>query len=201
MIIDMQNYMTSPKYSGKWSASGSDDYYYHRFVNTVLPNIQKRISKCRSFDSKIISLRITSAKRDLSDVPGITRKRLAGELVDCEGKGYYLYHDEEASQIDERIGYTKDDIIICKTSSGAFNCSNIEHVLLENNIASIIFTGGLTEACVSSTLRAAFDKGYLCILPEDACISSKKINHEVEVDIIQNYFAWVTNTEELLNMF
>jgi nicotinamidase-related amidase len=95
MIIDMQNYMTSPCYSGKWSASGSDDYYYHRLENIVLPNIQKLISKCRSLGIKIILLRIASTKRDLSDVPGITRKRLADELYDREGKGYHLYHDEK----------------------------------------------------------------------------------------------------------
>ncbi len=200
MVIDMQNYMTNARYSGKWSAAGSDNYYYNRLENIVLPNIGKLLSKFRNLNLKVIYLRIASARRDLSDVPGLTRKRLSNDLHDCKGKSYHLYHDEKASQIDERIKPRNEDIVISKTSSGAFNCSEIESVLRQHKISSIIFTGGLTEACVSSTLRAAFDKGYLCILAEDACVSSKIINHDVESDIIRSYFGWVTSTEELLSL-
>jgi len=52
------------------------------------------------------------------------------------------------------------------------------------NISRIIFTGGLTDACVSSTVRQAWDRGYLCTVAEDACIASNKDDHDAEIKIL-----------------
>jgi nicotinamidase-related amidase len=39
LVIDVQNYITLPEYSGVWTASEGDSYYYSRASGTVLPNI------------------------------------------------------------------------------------------------------------------------------------------------------------------
>ena len=43
IIIDIQNYITNKKYSGKYSSSNNEDYYL-RIERIVLPNIKEVIN-------------------------------------------------------------------------------------------------------------------------------------------------------------
>lgn len=199
MVIDMQNYMTDHLYTGKWSSRGSEDYYYNRTEKTVIPNIVKLIDFFRKKDLKVIYTRITSTNKSFADVPSTAKKNLVDEEnIDTNGKKWTLYVEDNASFIEERLKPSPDDIVIFKGGSGAFCSSELDLILRSNNISRLIFTGGLTDACVSSTLRQAWDRGYLCIAAEDACIASCKEDHDAEIRILGKYYAWVAATDELL---
>ena len=183
----------------RWSADGGDDYYFSRLEKVCLPGIERLIDGFRRRQSRIIYLRIAYSDPHLADVPaGVARKRLTEELIDAKGNGFSLHEDDPASMIDGRIAPQEGDIVIRKASSGAFSTSTIDLTLRSNNISSLVFVGGITEGCVSSTLREAFDRGYLCTLVEDCCISSREKNHTACVEILENYFAWVVSSEGLL---
>jgi len=199
LVIDMQNYITDRKYSGKWSSRDSEEYYYERSVNVVIPNIEKIISFFRKQDLSIIYTRIASRSESFADVPPTAKKNLVDEEnIDADGKRWTLYEEDEASFLDHRIKPRPRDIVVLKGGSGTFCSSELDLILRSNNISRLVFTGGLTDACVSSTLRQAWDRGYLCTIPEDACIASCKEDHEAEIRILGKYYAWVTSTEELL---
>jgi ureidoacrylate peracid hydrolase len=201
VIVDMQNYMTDRAYTSRWSADGGDDYYFTRLEQVCLPSIQKLLVGFRERGSQIVYLRIAYSDPRLADVPaGVSRKRLAEELIDATGKPFSLHEDDPASQIDPRIAPQPGDTVIRKASSGAFSTSTIDLTLRSSGISSLVFVGGITEGCVSSTLREAFDRGYLCTLVEDGCISSREENHNACVAILDNYFAWVVQSDELLSV-
>ena len=120
------------------------------------------------------------------------------ENIDADGNRWTLYVDDKASLIEKRLEPSQEDIVVYKGGSGAFCSSELDLILRSNNISRLIFTGGLTDACVSSSLRQAWDRGYLCTIPEDACISSCKEDHEAEIRILGKYYAWVAATDELL---
>ncbi|WP_144394531.1 cysteine hydrolase family protein [Pleionea sediminis] len=64
--------------------------------------------------------------------------------------------------------YVDDEIIINKTASGLFSCTNI-HCLLNNlAITELYIVGVYTNECVSSAVRAASDLGYEVHLISDA---------------------------------
>jgi nicotinamidase-related amidase len=199
ILIDVQNYITNKKYSGKWSSNSQDDYYYNRITKIVLPNIGKIIKKFRNLKLKIVYTRIASMNKNLSDVPGIGRKVLAEELMDAESNQYQLYYTEYAAMIDSKITPEKEDIVIIKSSSGAFCSSNMDLILRSNNISRLIFVGGLTDACVSSSVREAYDRGYLCTVIEDACIAPSKEDHSAALKSLDKYYAWVISTENLIS--
>ena len=199
LIIDMQNYMIDHLYTGKWSSRGSGDYYYARAENIVIPNIIKLIDFFRKNDLKIIYTRITSMHKNFDDVPSTAKKNLVDEdNIDINGSRWTLYIEDNASFIEQRLKPGPDDIVIFKGGSGAFCSSEMDLILRSNNISRLIFTGGLTDACVSSTLRQAWDRGYLCTIPEDACLASCKEDHDAEIRILGKYYAWVTYTDEVL---
>jgi nicotinamidase-related amidase len=199
MVIDMQNYMIDDIYAGKWSSRDSTDYYYKRAEKKVIPNTVKLIDYFRKKDLKVIYTRITSTNSSFADVPSTAKKNLVDEdNIDKNGKRWTLYSKDRASFIEKRLKPSPDDIVLFKGGSGAFCSSEMDLVLRSNNISRLIFTGGLTDACVSSTLRQAWDRGYLCTIAEDACIASCREDHDAEIRILGKYYAWVTSTVELL---
>jgi nicotinamidase-related amidase len=197
VVIDMQNYITKKKYSGKWSSGGQDNYYYNRINNKVLPNVKKIINFFRNEDVKIVYTRIASTNTKLLDVPGIGRKVLYNELEDIEGNKYHLNSKEYASRVDNEIIPKEGDMVVLKSSSGAFCSSNIDLILKANNISRLIFVGGMTDACVSSSVRQAYDRGYLPIVVEDGCIAATEDDHLSALKSIKKYYAWVTTTKDL----
>ena len=44
----------------------------------------------------------------------------------------------------------------------------------------------------------AWDRGYLCTIAEDACIASCKQDHDAEIRILGKYYAWVSDTSEII---
>ena len=95
------------------------------------------------------------------------------------GNQYHLLHDEEKSRIDERITPGPGNLVVAKTASGAFCSSELDLVLRSNGISRLVFTGRLTDACIASSVRQAYDRGYLCCVVEDACIASSAEDHKV----------------------
>ena len=65
-------------------------------------------------------------------------------------------------------------------------------------ISSLVFTGGITDACLSSSVRGAYDRGYLCTVVEDACISDIERDHLSAIRLLEKHYAWVTDTETVL---
>jgi nicotinamidase-related amidase len=198
MIIDVQNYITLPRYSGVWTAGGGDAYYYPRLSGTVLPNLQRLIRGFRALGRPVVYTRIAALNANLLDVPGLSRKVLAEETRDVQGEQYHLHSKEHASRIDERIAPEERDIVICKTASGAFCSAEADSILRNNGLSRLVFAGGLTDACVASSVREGFDRGYLCTVAEDACIAASPEDHEAALRSLRKYYAWVTDTDEIL---
>jgi nicotinamidase-related amidase len=198
LIIDVQNYITMEKYGGVWTSGDRKAYYYHRCNGIVVPNLKRIIQYFRKNRVRVVYTRIASLDKNLSDVPGISRKVLARELFDVDGNMYHLRADEQASMIDERIGPRGEDIVITKTASGTFCSSTIDLILRNNGISRLIIGGGLTDACVSSSAREAYDRGYLCTVVEDACITSSEEDHHAALRSLSKFYTWVTTTNDLL---
>ena len=65
-------------------------------------------------------------------------------------------------------------------------------------ISNLVFSGGYTDACIDSTVREAIDRGYLCMVAEDACISNIEEDHSATLRILDKYLTWVTKTGNIL---
>ncbi len=200
MVVDVQNYITLPQYSGVWTAGGGDAYYYPRLSELVLPNLKRLLRSFRALGRPVVYTRIAALNANLLDVPGLSRKVLAEETRDVEGRPYHLHVEEHASRIDERIAPQRQDIVICKTASGAFCSADTDSILRNNGVSRLVFAGGLTDACLASSVREGFDRGYLCTVAEDACIAASAEDHQAALRSLRKFYAWVTDTAEILDV-
>jgi ureidoacrylate peracid hydrolase len=68
----------------------------------------------------------------------------------------------------EEIASAEDEMIFRKTSSSVFVSTNIDYVLRNLGVRSLIVAAMMTDQCVESAVRDACDLGYLVTLVTDA---------------------------------
>jgi len=75
---------------------------------------------------------------------------------------------------------TGDEVVITKHYPNSFRDTNLENHLSKMGVETIVFCGMMSHMCVDATVRAAFDKGYDCMVAHDACAAKSIIFGEVE---------------------
>src|SRR5260370_29780140 len=65
--------------------------------------------------------------------------------------------------------------------------TNIDYVLRNLEVRSLIVAGMMTDQCVESAVRDACDLGYLVTLVTDACVTDSAERHEQSLLGIRGY--------------
>ncbi len=107
---------------------------------------------------------------DLSDCPQskLNRGLPSLRIGDPGAMGRILIEGEIGSDFVEELTPLPGDIVIVKPGKGAFYSTRLASVLADKGITHLLIGGVTTEVCVQSTMREANDRGYECLLVEDA---------------------------------
>ena len=74
----------------------------------------------------------------------------------------------DAADVVDEIYPAKGDIVIDKDLFDAFQGTNLDLLLKANGIQTVLVTGTVTQICVDSTGKGAFNHGYNSVLISDA---------------------------------
>lgn len=85
--------------------------------------------------------------------------------------GRILVRGEAGHDIIPELYPTFGEPIIDKPGKGAFYETDLQLILQNHAIKTLIVCGVTTEVCVTTTVREANDRGYECIIPAD-CVGS-----------------------------
>ncbi|NYG34631.1 cysteine hydrolase [Sphaerotilus montanus] len=107
---------------------------------------------------------------DLSDCPPAKRLRGAPGLRigDAGPMGRLLLQGEPGHAIIPELAPVDGELVLDKPGKGAFYGTDLQARLAERGITHLVFTGVTNEVCVQTTMREANDRGYDCVLIEDA---------------------------------
>ena len=163
LVIDMQRDFIEP--GGFGEALGNDVAP----LAAIVPTIRRLLDAFRAHHLPIIHTKEAHCP-DLSDCP--PAKRLRGHaslrIGDPGPMGRILIAGEPGNDIVPELAPLDHETVIEKPGKGAFYRTRLEEILMERGITHLIIAGVTTEVCVQTTMREANDRGYECLLVEDA---------------------------------
>lgn len=96
-------------------------------------------------------------------------KRIGEVMV--QGMGRLLVDGSPGNEFVDAVKPADGEIVVTKPGKGAFFLTGLNEILRENGVSHLIFCGVTTEVCVQTSMREANDRGYECVLVEDATAS------------------------------
>jgi len=75
--------------------------------------------------------------------------------------------------------------------------TNLEQILKNHHVSSLVITGVLTHLCCETTARDAFMRNYDVFFVTDATASDEKRFHEASLATLSDGFATLTTTKEV----
>lgn len=163
IVIDMQRDFAEP---GGFGASLGNDVSR---IQTIVPAVKRLIEGFRAAGLPVIHT-MECHRPDLSDLPPAKRDRggPALRIGDRGPMGRILIAGEPGTAILGELAPLPGEIVIEKPGKGAFYGTRLDQELKRLGIRQLVFAGVTTEVCVQTTMREANDRGYECLLAEDA---------------------------------
>ncbi len=194
LVIDMQ-YATGARDGAlgrRLAAQGSNaaGYRFERIETKVVPNTRRLIDRFHAIGARVVYVTIGARRADAADAPAHMRK-LFRELENYAGSREH--------EIIEALAPGPDDIVINKTTIGAFASTGIDALLRALGTDQLYMVGVSTNMCVETTAREAADRGYQVTLVEDACGTTLAAMHEATMINFQRLFGRVRSTDEALS--
>src|ERR1044071_5406629 len=193
VIIDMQRDFLEP--GGFGSALGNDV----SLLGAAVEPLQRGLGVARGVGMTVIHTR-EGPRPDMTASPPAKFPR--GEFIGTESpKGRILIRGEYGHDIVDELAPAPGEVVLDKPGKGSFYATDLELMLRNRGITSLIVTGVTTEVCVHTTVREANDRGFECLVLSDCCGSHFPEFHEVALRMISaqgGIFGWVADSADLL---
>jgi nicotinamidase-related amidase len=198
VIIDMQRDFLEP--GGFGAALGND-----------VTRLQAAVAPCRAVlaaarKAGLLVIHTREGHRpDLSDAPPLKVARGDPALrIGAPGPmGRILVRGEPGHDIIPELYPIAGEPVIDKPGKGAFCQTDLELMLRNRGIETLLVCGVTTEVCVNTTVREANDRGFRCIVLSDCCASYFPEFHQAGLAMIKaqgGIFGWVSASPSLLNV-
>jgi len=196
MIIDMQRDFILP---GGFGESLGNDVTR---LSAIVPTLERLLLAWREAGGVVVHTREAHLP-DLSDCPPskLERGHPSQKIGDQGPMGRLLVRGEWGSDIIDDLTPLPGELLIDKPGKGAFYNTDLHTLLQSRGITHLVITGVTTEVCVQTTMREANDRGYECVLIEDATQSYFESFWQSTLEMIRAQGAivgWTAQCEDLL---
>jgi ureidoacrylate peracid hydrolase len=173
VVVDMQNDFCHPE--GWFGQKGVS----MRATRKPIPMLQKLLPLWRAAGGRVVWLN-WGVRPDRLNLPASV---LFKAKVDAKGqltgvgyaesspldKGPSLVPGHWGAQVVDELPVAADDITVFKHRLSGFHDNELDSLLRQQSVKTLLFAGINTDRCVFSSLQDAGFLGYDCILLEDAC--------------------------------
>jgi nicotinamidase-related amidase len=196
LVIDMQRDFVDP--GGFGEALGNDVSLLGRAVAPT----RRVLDAARAAGMLVIHTR-EGHRPDLSDCPPakLARGRLTSGIGDPGPMGRILIRGEYGHDIVDSLKPLPKEPVVDKPGKGAFYATDLEAMLRNRGITSLVVTGVTAEVCVQTTVREANDRGFECLVLSDCIASYFPEFYEMTLRMVKaqgGIFGWVAPSEAFL---
>jgi len=180
VVIDMQRDFVEP--GGFGEALGND----------VSP-LQAVIAPCR----RMLDVARTMGMLVIHTREGHAPGRGKITIGDEGPMGRLLVRGQRGHEIVPELAPVAGEVVVDKPGKGAFFATDLDHILRNRGIKSLIVCGVTTEVCVNTTVREANDRGYECVVLQDCVGSYFPQFQKAALDMIKAQgaiFGWVSDS-------
>ena len=178
LLIDAQNYVWNPEVAQR------QPYFDAQVRDVVLPNLLRLIDVFRSAHAEVMYTVMENYTKDGRD-----------RSLDYKLSRFFISKGSWEAKVLDAIAPGNDDIVLPKTSSGVFNSTNIEYLLRNIGIDTLVVTGFLTDQCVDHTVRDAADRGFYPVCVSDACATHSATRHDNALNAFKGYCRTMTTAQ------
>ncbi|HYM68661.1 MAG TPA: cysteine hydrolase [bacterium] len=197
LVVDMQHFCAHPDYGlglklrERFPAAA--EYFFAR-LGLVVPNIARLQRAFRDTHRRVIFTTFGPELPDGADLPKSRRRPATPGARQFNNFARGTIQHSILPELQPVAG----DLVINKVTTSAFTSTGIDQDLRHLGIEALVVTGVSTEVCVESTARDAADRGYECVIVEDACATLDEAAHEAMLISFSRLFGRVMTTEEVI---
>jgi nicotinamidase-related amidase len=197
LIIDMQRDFVMP--GGFGEALGNDVTP----LQATLAPTRKVLDIARRMAMMVIHTR-EGHRPDLNDCPPtkLVRGRGKTRIGDPGPMGRILVRGEVGHDIVPELYPIEGETVIDKPGKGAFYATDLELILRNHSIKTLIVCGVTTEVCVNTTVREANDRGFECVVLSDCVGSYFPEFQKAALAMVKaqgGIFGWVSDSKRALS--
>ena len=186
IIQDMQNDVV--KDGGAFADSGAPS---HAREQNSIGNAARLAEACRSLGIPVIHVHFLVR-------PGAPGMTLNAPLFEGALDANALVEGTWGGAAVDELTPQPGDHVVPKMRMSAWEGTQLETILKAEARDTIIETGAWTNMSIEHTARTGADKGYVMVIPEDACSTMNADWHRASIDYAMQNVAAVTTTDEVL---
>ena len=165
------------------------EYRFSRIDELVVPNTLRLLEWAREHDMRRVFLTYGSEVSDYSD--------LSPQMYElCRSTNNRV--GEREHEILKELRPEPGERVINKITPSGFTSSPIELILHTYGVEDLLFTGVSTNMCVEATMRDAADRGFGCVLVDDACGADSPAYHEAACLVLRRLYGHIMSTDDVL---
>jgi nicotinamidase-related amidase len=194
LLIDMQKFVLGEHLVKNAVKGGLDEKEvrsvvkdYDERVKNVVRNVAKLLDVCRRKGFDVIHIKMQGPTNNPRHTAKVNRKI-----------GLMIPPEFEDSDFIPDVKPLSNELIITKTNGGALSGTNLDFVLRNMDIDSLIIVGFLTDQCILATSVHAADLGYDVLLLEDGCTTRSKALHDAVLLAQKDVCAKIKTTDEVI---
>jgi gluconolactonase len=186
IIQDMQNDVVME--GGAFAESGSPQ---HCREQDALANVAKLAAACRSLGIPVIHVHFIVP-------PGAKGLTLNAPLFEGVIDGNALVRGTWGAAPAPGAEVADGDFVVEKNRMSAWEGTQLETILKAEGRDIVIETGAWTNMSIEHTARTGADKGYVMVIPQDACSTMNADWHRASINYAMQNVALVTNTADVI---
>jgi ureidoacrylate peracid hydrolase len=186
VVVDMQNAFCLP--SGSFAQRGGEVIG----IGDVIAGCQRLIEHAEANDWWVVCTAMTFSS-DYREAGLLVRDRPA-----IREKGAYLEGSVDARIVEALLPLPPGSVIHRKTRYDPFCNTSLAESLKDRGVEDVVVCGVLTNVCVESTVRRAYDLDFPVRIVEDAMSSTRADLHAASLETMSRHFATRVLIEDVI---